>query len=380
MAFEPVRATHAAVIVPPRARRLLRASGSACVIAAALATAACREAPPPPKAEVRPVRSVVVQSRPADDVVSLTGTVQPQTEINFSFRIDGRMVERRVEVGNQVRVGQVLAVLNPDNEQDSVRQAEANLAAARARATEARNTLERNRPLLAQGFISKAAFDNLQATATATQAQADAAQAQVSLASNRLGYTNLVADAPGIVTAIGAEPGEIVQAGRSIVQIARQGGRDAVFDVPPAIKDSAPSNPNITVTLASDPKVSAAGTVREVSPRADPATGTFRVRVSLANPPERMRLGTTVTGRMKVDNPGGMEIPASALTNSDKQPAVWVVDPKTETVSMRSIEVGRFEQNRVMVAKGLQDGEIVVTAGVQALRPGQKVRLLKATP
>jgi RND family efflux transporter MFP subunit len=380
MTPEPVRVLHDARTAPPRPRRLLRAAGSTCVIAAALATAACREAPPPPKPEVRPVRSVTVSARPASDTISLTGTVQPQTEINFSFRIDGRMVERRVEVGSTVRQGQVLAVLNPDNEQDGVRQAEANLAAARARAIEARNTLERNRPLLAQGFISKAAFDTLQSNATATQAQVDAAQAQVSLASNRLGYTNLVADAPGVVTAIGAEPGEIVQAGRSIVQIARQGGRDAVFDVPPAIKDSAPSNPDIAVTLASDPKVTAAGRVREVSPRADPATGTFRVRVSLTNPPERMRLGTTVTGRMKVDNPGGMEIPASALTNKDKQAAVWVVDPKTQTVSARPIEVGRFEQNRVMVAKGLNDGDIVVTAGVQALRPGQKVRLLKATP
>jgi len=380
MAFEPVRAPHDARTARPGSRRLLRATASATAVAAALGVAACREAPPPPAPEVRPVRSVVVQSRPANDFVSLTGTVQPQTEINFSFRIDGRMVERRVEVGNQVRAGQVLAVLNPDNEQDGVRQAEANLAAARARATEARNTLERNRPLLAQGFISKAAFDNLQATATATQAQVDAAQAQVSLASNRLGYTNLVADAPGIVTAIGAEPGEIVQAGRSVVQIARQGGRDAVFDVPPAIKDAAPSNPNITVTLASDPKISAAGSVREVSPRADPATGTFRVRVSLTNPPERMRLGTTVTGRMKIDNPGGIEIPASALANADKQPAVWVVDPKTGTVSSRPIEVARFEQGRVLVGKGLKDGEIVVTAGVRVLRPGQKVQLLKATP
>lgn len=324
------------------------------------------------------MRSVTVQSRPASDTVTLTGTVQPQTEINLSFRIDGRMVERRVEVGNQVRAGQVLAVLNPDNEQDGVRQAEANLAAARARAVEARNTLDRNRPLLAQGFISKAAFDNLQATATATQAQVDAAQAQVSLAQNRLGYTNLVADAPGIVTAVGAEPGEIVQAGRMVVQLAREGGRDAVFDVPPAIKDSAPSNPDITVVLATDPKVTAPGRVREVSPRADPVTGTFRVRISLQNPPDRMRLGTTVTGRMKVENPGGIEIPASALANAGKQPAVWVVDPKTETVSTRPVQVARFDQNRVIVAGGLKDGEIVVTAGVQALRPGQKVRLLKA--
>ena len=161
-----------------------------------------------------------------------------------------------------------------------------------------------------------------------------------------------------------------------IVQIAREDGRDAVFDVPPSMKDQAPADPVIEVALTMDPAVAATGRVREVSPRADPVTGTFRVRVGLDDPPPAMRLGSTVTGRMQLGGGAGIEMPASALTRAQAQPAVWVVDPATQTVSLRPIEVLRFDPARVLVGQGLETGDIVVTAGVQALRPGQKVRLL----
>jgi RND family efflux transporter MFP subunit len=183
-----------------------------------------------------------------------------------------------------------------------------------------------------------------------------------------------------VVTAQGAEPGEIVGAGRMIVQVAREGGRDAVFDVPARIKDAAPPNAVIAVVLTSDPKVTATGSVREVAPRADPVTGTFRVRVRLNNPPPAMRLGATVTGRLKLAAAAGIEIPPAAVVRSDRQAAVWVVDPKTGTVATRNIEIRSSDPNRVEVASGLNPGDIVVTAGVQALRAGQKVRLLETRP
>jgi RND family efflux transporter MFP subunit len=206
----------------------------------------------------------------------------------------------------------------------------------------------------------------------------DAARANVDIAQNRLGYTRLVANAAGAVTAVGAEPGEVVQAGRMIVQLAQKGGIDAVFDVPPQLKDIAPNQPEITVALTMNPKVKAKGRVREVSPRADAITGTFLVRVALVNPPPAMRLGSTVTGRMRVGGASGVEIPASALTRADGQPSIWVVDPAQNTVSLRSIEVASFAPDMVIVGAGLKPGEIVVTAGVQALRPNQKVRPIEA--
>jgi RND family efflux transporter MFP subunit len=210
----------------------------------------------------------------------------------------------------------------------------------------------------------------------AAQAAVDSAQAQVGIAETRLSYTELVSDVDGRVTQRGAEPGEVVQPGRMIVQVARDEGRDAVFDVPPTLKDQAPANPLIEVLLSTDPAVRAQGRVREVAPRADAVTGTFQVRVGLASPPPAMRLGSTVTGRLTLGAAAGYVIPATALTRMDRQPAVWVVDPRTETVALRSIELVRHDAAQVVVGTGLQPGEIVVTAGVQALRPGQKVRLL----
>jgi RND family efflux transporter MFP subunit len=163
-----------------------------------------------------------------------------------------------------------------------------------------------------------------------------------------------------------------------IVQVAREGARDAVFDVPPRIKDATQANAPITVTLVADPTVSAAATVREVAPRADPVTGTFRVRVRLVNPPPAMRLGSTVTGRVALARAPAIEVPPSAVTRKDRQASVFVVDARTGTVAPRPIEIRSSDPNRVEVASGLAPGDLVVVAGIQALRPGQKVRVLEA--
>jgi len=310
--------------------------------------------------------------------VSITGNVQAQTEVNLSFRVDGRMVDRNVNVGDTVKPGQLVARLDPSNEQSALSGVQAQLTAARAQLVEQRNNYNRQKDLLAQRFISQAAFDQVTANLQSAQSQVDSAQAQVNLAQNRLGYTRLVADAGGAVTKVGAEPGEVVPAGRMVVQIARAGGRDAVFDVSAQLKDAAPKNPEITVALTTDPKVSAKGRVREVSPRADPVTGTFRVRVGLIDPPAGLRLGSTVTGRMQMDTASAIEVPGSALVRQGAQSAVWIVDPKSQTVSLRTIDVASHEASRVVVGGGLDSGDIVVTAGVQALHSGQKVRLLGA--
>ncbi|WP_431272518.1 efflux RND transporter periplasmic adaptor subunit [Dankookia sp. P2] len=306
----------------------------------------------------------------------MTGTVEAETQANLAFRIDGRMVERLVNVGDRVSGGQLVARLDPTNEENSLRASRAELTAARARLTEARNNYQRQRELLQTGFTTRVRYDEATRTLRSAESAVDAAQAQVNLAETRLGYTRLEADAAGTVTARGAETGEVVQPGRMIVQVAREGGRDAVFDVPPTLKDRAPEHPVIEVSLTMDPKVRATGRVREVSPRADPVTGTFRVWVGLDEPPPGLRLGSTVTGRMEIGGGAATEVPASALTRSGGQPAVWLVDPQTQTVALRPVDVLRFDPARVLVGGGLETGDVVVTAGVQALRPGQKVRLL----
>jgi RND family efflux transporter MFP subunit len=352
----------------------LRLAAMACV---ALLTA-CDAAEEPAAPEIRPVRVVTIENRTDGEVISVTGTVQAQTEVNLAFRIDGRMVERLVNVGDAVEAGQVIARLDPENEQNALRSAQAAVAAAAGQLAEARNNYDRQRQLLEGGWTTRVRYDQALQQRQTAQAQLDTVHAQLAIAEDRLSYTELIADAEGTVTARGAEPGEVVRGGQMIVQLARQDGRDAVFDVSPQIKDRAPADPVIDVSLTMDPSVTAIGRVREVSPRADPATGTFQVRVGLSDPPPQMRLGSTVTGRMELDGSGGIAIPASALTGTEGQPAVWVVDPTNMTVALRAIEVARFDQASVFVARGLEPGDVVVTAGVQALRPDQKVRLLGA--
>jgi RND family efflux transporter MFP subunit len=351
------------------------------IVLAALATStllsACQRTEEKFAPEIRPVRAITIEKRAGGETIALTGSIQAQTEINLSFRIDGRMLERLVNVGDTVRPGQLVARLDSQNEESSLMAARAQLGAARAQLTEARNNFARFRDLVAENAVSRASFEQAESIQKSAESQVESAQTQVTLAENRLSYTRLVSEVAGVVTAIGAEPGEVVGGGRMIAQVAREGSRDAVFDVPARIKDAAPANAEIIVALTSDPKVVATGVVREVAPRADPVTGTFRVKVRLKNPPAAMRLGATVTGRMKLASAASIEIPPSAVDRSNRQASVWVFDPKTGTVAARNIEIRSSDPVRVEVASGLNPGDVVVTAGVQALRPGQKVRLLE---
>lgn len=355
---------------------------SLCAVLLATFLAGCQrdagdaEAPPP----IRPVRVVTVDKLPGGETVTLTGTVQAKEDVSLAFRTGGQLIERLVNVGDTVEAGQVVARLDSEIEAQAVLAARANLAAARAQLADARNTVERYEPLVARGFVARQQFDRAVESRNAAQAQVDAVQAQLNAAENQLSFTALVADGPGIVTARGAEPGEVVRAGQMIVQLAREGGRDAVFDVPSRVLESADADDYVLVALSTDPAVVAKGRVREVSPQADPITRTFLVRVGLAAPPPSMRLGSTVTGTVQLGGVPGIAIPSSALTSAQGNPAVWVFDPRDSRVALRSVEVIRYELDRVVVGGGLSPGEIVVTAGVQVLRPGQQVRLLTDEP
>ncbi len=134
----------------------------------------------------------------------------------------------------------------------------------------------------------------------------------------------------------------------------------------------------VEIALTNDPETKATGRIREVAPQADPATRTFEVKVGLIDPPEAMRLMSTVTGRIRLAAPQGVEVPASALTQADGRPAVWLVDPQKLTVSRRNVNVLRYDAASAVISQGLERGDVVVTAGAQVLRPGQNVRFLEA--
>jgi RND family efflux transporter MFP subunit len=329
---------------------------------------------------VRPVRVVMVEPRTSGETATLTGTVRAQEEVSLAFRTGGRMIERTVNVGDRVQAGQMIARLESVTQRNAVQAARADLAAAMGQLTTNRTDYERQQTLLARGFTTRVRYDEALQAVQVAQSWVDNAEAQLAISEQQLGYTELYADAPGVVTARGAEPGEVVAAGQMIALLAREGGRDAVFDVPERLIQAAPPDPVVTVVLTTDPGVRAQGRVREVSPQADPVTRTFEIKVGLIDPPPALRLGSTVTGSMKIGQGGGIEIPASALTSLSGQPAVFVVDPETATIELRPVDIARFDLATVTVEEGLGGGDVVVTAGVQALRPGQEVRLLGAAP
>ncbi len=347
------------------------------IAAAALiaATVAGCDKAPPPVSEARPVRTVTVEQGAEGEIVSLSGQVRAKDEASLAFRLDGRMIERPVHVGDVLKPGQVVARLDPQIQDNALRSAEANLASMQAVLTQARLTFGRQQQLIKDGWTTRANFDEVEQKLLSAEAQVDSAEAQVRTAREQQSYTVLSADSPGAVTASGAEPGEVVRAGQTIVQLARQGGRDAVFDVPEQLIRNNPPDTQVDIALTNDPQVKATGRVREIAPQADSTTRTFQVKVGITDPPPGMKLGDTVLGRIRLNAPQGVEVPASALTETDGRPAVWVVDPKSQTVSLRGIDVARYDQAVVVISKGLNTGEFVVTAGVQTLHPGQKVRL-----
>jgi len=361
-----------------------RSSGRLCGIIASLLIApllaACEQAVEVPQASVRQVRTVEIEKRQVAENLSLTGRIEAEDEIALAFRLGGRVLENKGTLGARVLSGDLVARLESQNEENQLRADTAALAAAEAQYNQARGHYERQSTLFRQGWATRATFEVAEKGLRTAAAQVEAAQARLSAAEDLLGFTELRADQDGVVTEVGPAAGEVVQAGQMIVRMARQDGRDAVFDVPAQVIRNAPADIAITVALADDPTVTVRGQVREVSPQADPVTRTFKVKVSLENPPESMRLGATVNGTIQTAEAPVIEIPAGALTRANQQPAVWVVDPAAFTVALRPIEIGRFGEYFVAVTSGLAAGDIVVTAGVQALHEGQKVRLLGSQP
>ena len=345
------------------------------LVAITLVAAACQreEAKAPPA--VRIVRTVTVEKQPEAADMSFTGHIEAKDSAALSFRIGGRVAERNVGVGATVREGEVVARLDPENELNALRSARAALAAAQGLMRKAENQFQRQSHLLARNVTTRADFEIAEQGRTAAQAQVDSALARVQSAEDVVGFTILTADAPGVVTEVGAEPGEVVTPGRMILQLARRDGRDAVFEVPADVVRTLAPNVPVQVALASDRTVTAAGRVREVAPQADPVTRTFRVWVGLSDPPPSFRLGTTVSGTLRGSEASVLAIPSTALVHKGEETGVWVVDPQKLTVSMRNLDVLSTDPATALIRKGLALGDIVVTAGASLLQDGQQVRL-----
>jgi membrane fusion protein, multidrug efflux system len=325
-----------------------------------------------PLARIDAVTAKVVDFAPR---VSLTGTIQAQVQNDLSFRLSGRIVERNADVGDHVTADQVLARLDPRPQEADVESAKAGLQSAEAQLKQATATYQRQKALIDSGFTTRTSFDQAEQSLRTAQASLDSANNQLTSAQNQLSYTILRAGESGVITARFAETGQVVQQAKAIFTIAKDGPRDAVFEVYEAIFALVPDDAKAEITLVSDPKVTAEGTVREVAPAVDTNTGTVRVKVGIPQTPPAMTLGAVVTGSGNLKSSKAVILPWGALFEIDGKPAVWIVDPRTNTVSLRPIVVDAYLKDRIIVASGLNSGDVVVTAGVQYLRPQQKVAL-----
>src|SRR5947209_3436426 len=343
-----------------------------------LVLAACQKEEKAAAIPIRPVRTVTVELQEGGEKVSLTGESQPRYQADLGFRVNGKILERPVDVGTEVKKDALLARLDPQQYRQDLEVAKAEVAKAEAEVTRSQAQEYRQRELLKNGHTTQVQYDQALKTFKTAQAQLDATRAKQVQASENLGYTDLRADNDGVITAVGANSGQVVSSGQMVVRLARPGEREAVFNVAEGTFKSAPKDPTVEVDLVSNPEIRTTGKVRYVSPQADPETRTYTVRVSLPDAPRQMRLGANVTGSVTLDQGQSVTIPGSALFQKNGKPAVWLVE-KDKTVQLKPITVQRYQGDSVIIGDGLDQGDVVVTAGVQKLLPGQKVAIMNAS-
>ena len=336
---------------------------------------ACKQ-PVAPEEPIRAVKVITVGASAFGSEPEFSAEVRARVESRLGFRVAGKIIRRQAELGQHVKAGETLAQLDPQDYRLAADAARAQSVAALTNRDLAAADLKRYRELREQNFISGAELERRDTTWKAAQAQLEQAQAQLSSQGNQATYTTLIADVSGIVTAIEAEPGQVVSAGTPVVRIAQDGARDVVFAVPE--DRAALIRPGSAVTVrgwATTTEIN--GKVREVAASADPVTRTYLVKVAIdaASSPA---LGATVSARPQALARTGttvIKLPTSALRQEGATTAVWVVDQPGMTVRSQPVQLATADGNEAVIAAGLVPGMQVVVAGVHVLAPGQKVSI-----
>jgi RND family efflux transporter MFP subunit len=356
----------------------LRAAPAALALVALLAAGCGRDVAP--TEDVRPVRAITLAPTPVSAEAELPGEVRPRVESRVGFQVGGRISSRRVELGQQVRQGDVLATLDPADFKLSAAAAAAQLNAAQVDRDQQRADMKRFEDLHRQGFISGAELERRRAQLDAAEARYAQASALADVSTNQATYTTLRAPAAGLVSAIDAEVGQVVASGQSVVRIALAGDKEVAIAIPEARLDQLRRVAEVRVALwahAAELK----GRIREIAPIADPATRTYAARVTLIDPPADVALGMTATVRFATPpSPPILAVPLTALLREGDATYVWRLDRQAMTVDKVQVAVAGVAGNSVVLGGGAQPGDTIVTAGAHLLKPGQKVRLLDADP
>ncbi|WP_027213745.1 efflux RND transporter periplasmic adaptor subunit [Burkholderia sp. WSM2232] len=354
----------------------------ACAAVVGLNACSKKEAAAP---EPRPVVAVAVHADGnTAPVTSLPGEVQARYSTPLSFRVGGKIIERRVRLGDVVKNGQIVARLDPADAQKNAASAQAQLAAAEHSYRYARQQLDRDQAQAKENLIAPAQLEQTTNAYASAAAQRDQAAQQAALAKDQLQYTTLVADHAGVITAEQADTGQNVSAGQAVYNLAWSGELDVVCDVPESALAGLAPGQTARVTLGALPGRTFTARVRELSPAADPQSRTYRAKLTLDNPGPDVRLGMTAdialsarpasTASGAEGQHGFFVLPATALFHDGPQPAVWVVRAADSVLELRRVTVARYNERTIVVSQGLKDGEHVVLQGVHTVSAGEKVR------
>ena len=324
--------------------------------------------------EIRPVRAMVVAAGTGKTIIELAGEIQPRYESQLGFRVGGKLIARKVEVGTLVKRGQVLMQLDPLDLQLAQSQAKAAVSATESTLALAKADLDRYRELRQKNFVSQALLDAKEAAYKSAVASHEQANAGLKVQANQSSYSTLYADADGVITAVQAEVGQVVAAGTPVVKLARTAEKEVRVSIPEDQIEVLRQVTDLAVKTWANSNVAISGRLRELSPIADPATRTYTAKISLPRAGPEIRLGMTATVQFAVPALPGIHLPMTALLNSKEGTAVWVVE--SGVVKLVPVQVASATGTEVLIAQGLSAGQSVVTAGVNQLRPGQKVSLL----
>ncbi|MFM0717926.1 efflux RND transporter periplasmic adaptor subunit [Paraburkholderia strydomiana] len=362
----------------------MRRAAGAVALAAALTLAACskKEAAAPAP---RPVVALTVQADGnAMPAASLPGEVQSRYSTPLSFRVGGKIIERRVRLGDAVKSGQIVALLDPADAQKNAASAQAQLEAAQHGLVFAKQQLDRDQAQAKENLIAPAQLEQTTNAYASALAQRDQTAQQAALAKNQLQYTTLVAAHAGVITAEQADTGQNVSAGQAVYNLAWSGDIDVLCDVPESALAGFAVGQSANVTLAALPGRKFTARVRELSPAADSQSRTWRARLTLDNPGPDVRLGMTADVAPQASSQangaarqtGFFTLPVTALFHEGREPAVWVVRSADNALELRRVTVTRYTERTVVIGQGLKDGERVVLQGVHTVTAGEKVRVI----
>ena len=329
-----------------------------------------------PEAKAPLVRTQTVAAGNGLQAATYAGSVRGRYEKHMAFQVGGQIVSRNVQLGDRVSAGAVMMRIDPKDVAQKTNAADAQAEAAAAQLSLAETNLARYRELYAAQAIAAAVLDQYRTAYDAASAAYQAAAAQATEAHNALSYTELVADADGVVSGISAEAGQVVAAGQTVLTFVEAGEMEVEINVPENRLPDISVGKQVEVSFWALAGAKARGVVREIAPMADSATRTYKVRVSVPSPPAGMGLGMTasvaVSGTQAAAGKRETALPLSAIYQTGEKPCVWIV--KDGKVSLHEISVVSFGANEALV-EGLADGDVVVTAGVHKLHEGEAVRL-----